>query len=54
MSLRELRREIKSAIQDEGIEVTELIGEAIDNLIETIEEEDENRQLDVDDEEEDD
>lgn len=48
MSLEDLRKEIESAIQEEGIEVTELIGEAIDNLFDVIDEEEDRKELDVD------
>lgn len=51
MSRASLRKDIESAIEDENIEITELIGEAIDNLLEIIDEEEDRKDLDMGDEE---
>lgn len=54
MSRKSLRRDIESVLEDENIELTELIGEAIDNLLDIIEEEEDRQELDMGDEEDDD
>lgn len=49
VSHSELRDEIVGVINESSIEITELIEDAIDNLLNVIEEEDEDKQLDMED-----
>lgn len=48
MSFKTLRREIRNAIDDEGIVITEVVEQAISDLLEVLSEEEDERELDTD------
>lgn len=51
MSFRTLRREIKNAIEEEGIAITEVVEQAISDLLEVLSEEEDDREIETDEDE---